>query len=128
MSLVQYLASVGSDLDKAESYGATPLLIAAQKGHVEVVKCLADAGADLNKTDTDGVTPMYSAAQNGFLSIVQCLVEAGADAQIGTTVNGATPLVIAAQRRQHEVVRYLEQTAGAYVPGTKRSVHPFLMY
>ncbi|KAJ1465229.1 ankyrin repeat-containing domain protein, partial [Baffinella frigidus] len=58
------------------------LLIAAAKGHQEVVQALVDAGADKeapNKMRDDGATPLSVAAQNGHLPVVRALVDAGAD-------------------------------------------------
>jgi ankyrin repeat protein len=43
-------------------------LIAAQGGHLDVVKFLVEQQAEVNaKLDTDGWTPLHSTAQNGYL-------------------------------------------------------------
>ena len=62
----------------------TPLCIAAQRGHLEVVRFLVEAGAnkDQGRTDT-GATPLFTAAQNGHLEVVQFLVESGANMGTG---------------------------------------------
>ena len=37
----------------------TPLHVAAEQGHIDVVKCLVVQGADISAKDKDGVTIMY---------------------------------------------------------------------
>ena len=47
--------------------GSTPLFIAAQKGHLEVVRFLVESGANKTKqgrTDTES-TPLFIAAAKG---------------------------------------------------------------
>ena len=45
-------------------------MIAAQKGHHEVVRLLADKGANLDLADNDGHTPLSVATQNGHDEVV----------------------------------------------------------
>jgi ankyrin repeat protein len=54
------------------SDGSTPLYIASQEGHVEVVKILLKYNADVHATFSAGYTPLYIAAQKvlrHFLSL-----------------------------------------------------------
>lgn len=50
---------------QALANGKTPLLEAAQKGHVEIVRCLLEAGANKDLASDDGVTPLLLAAEEG---------------------------------------------------------------
>ena len=77
--------------------GATPLYVAAQRGHLDVVRTLLEAGADANKASDGGHSPLYFAAQNGRVDVLSILLQGGADANRPTEI-GVTPLLIAAQQ------------------------------
>ena len=63
--MVRLLVEAGADKNQAMKDGATPLRIASQKGHAEVVRLLIEAGADKNQAMTDGATPLFILCQNG---------------------------------------------------------------
>ena len=81
----------------------SPLMIAALKGHLELVKKLIDRGADINKT---GWAPLHYAATTGQLAIMQLLLDQNAyiDAE---SPNGTTPLMMAAHYGTPEAVKLL---------------------
>ena len=98
MLALRLLLEAGADMDKARTDTRwTPLFMAAQNGHVEVVRCLVEAGADKDKADVDGWTPLWVAALHGNVEMVRCLVEAGADKDKARTDIMTTPLLMAAQ-------------------------------
>ena len=72
--------------------GWTPLHLAAQSGHLGVVRLLREMGADLNKADDDGATPLFVAAQNGRHEVARLLVEMGADLNKARAHDGLTAL------------------------------------
>jgi ankyrin repeat protein len=56
---------LGADPAKESEDGSIPLLIAAQKGHIEVIRELGKLGANPNTPRVrDGVRPMLGAAAN----------------------------------------------------------------
>ncbi len=90
--------------DKDES----PLMLAALKGYLPLVKKLVDRDADVNKP---GWTPLHYAATGGHLAVIELLLEHSAyiDAE---SPNGSTPLMLAAMYGSPESVKHLIQ-AGA---------------
>jgi hypothetical protein len=80
---------------------------AAHWGNLEVVQCLIkELGADVNHAVNDGCMPLYAAAQAGHLEMVRFLiVKHGADVNIA--IHGSTPLMMAADKMHHKVVRLL---------------------
>lgn len=69
----QYLTD-GVDADLPNSDGFTPMVVAAYKGDVNVMKALTAAGADPNLAGAHGITPLIAAAANNNLNAVKYLV------------------------------------------------------
>ena len=49
-------------LNIQNNHGSTPLLMAAEYGHLECVELLVDKGADRSKKDNDGDTALHVTA------------------------------------------------------------------
>ncbi|TFZ00896.1 ankyrin repeat domain-containing protein [Ramlibacter henchirensis] len=86
----------------------SPLMIAALKGHMAMVKKLVERDADINKP---GWAPLHYAATGGHLEIMEFLLEHHAfiDAE---SPNGTTPLMMAAHYGTTAAVKLLLE-AGA---------------
>ena len=69
----------GSDLNKKDAYGSSPLIVAATFGRTEVARALIDAGADMKITNNEGSTPLHIAAFLCRTEIVKALLDKGAD-------------------------------------------------
>jgi len=52
LSVVEYLAAAGADLDARTTDGRTALMAASFLGHLGVVQCLIALGADVNAANT----------------------------------------------------------------------------
>ena len=90
---------------KNQAWGQkTPLYIAAENGHFEVVKALADAGA-ATESQCDEKRPIHIAAQNGHDQVVAELLRRGCD--IDPRCHGETPLHLAIRKNRREVVQIL---------------------
>ena len=103
-------------MNKAKNDGATPLFIAAQKGHGKVVEALLQhADTEPNKAINDGATPLFMAAQKGHDKIVEILLSHGTIDVNKAEDDGATPLYIASQEGHMEVVKVLLKHDGLQV-------------
>ena len=73
------LLEANADVDEpSKTTGATPLFIAAGKGHVEMLRLLIDAGADKDAATTDfGLTPLFIAVQNNHIEAAGLLIDSG---------------------------------------------------
>jgi hypothetical protein len=87
------------------------LAVAAQHGHVEIVRLLLDAGEDPNRYNPDGnhshSTPLHQAVLAGHEAVVRLLVERGARLDIEDTIYHGTPLGWARYAGKTEIENYL---------------------
>lgn len=66
-------------VNKTDKYGRTPLSLAAEQGHREIVEILvSETRADLDREDRGGRSALYYAAVNGRRKVVEFLLERGA--------------------------------------------------
>jgi hypothetical protein len=102
------LAKQGVNVNQAADDGATPLFMASQKGHAEVVSMLlAKQGVNVNQAANSGATPLYVASQNGHAEVVSTLlVKQGVNVNQAKN-NSATPLYVASQKGYTKVVSML---------------------
>ena len=77
--VVSTLFKNGADPKLANNDGWTPLMVASQNGHSDVVELLLKWYVLINTQNKEGVTAIYSACQNGHSSIVSTLLNNGAD-------------------------------------------------
>jgi ankyrin repeat protein len=107
-----------SDRPKLGLAGASPLMLAAAAGDVDVMRMLLAKGADPKLTTEDGTTPLMAAAGVGFsdsmtkdgdergLAAIKLLIELGADPNASNKW-GTTALHGAAYTGANEIVRFL---------------------
>ena len=114
--------------------GATPLVMAAKNGHLEVVKflvenCAADvvyAGSVTFDGETiDGAPPLWCAAAAGHLEIVKYLIKKSANVN-NTTLTNSTPLRAACFDGHFTIVKYLVEHS-ADIEIANRHGHTCLM-
>jgi ankyrin repeat protein len=90
--------------------------LAAQLGHVEVLRLLLDAGEDPNRYNPKGnhghSTPLHQAVWAGHADAVRLLVEHGARLDIRDTIYDGTPLGWAEYGGRKEIGEYLRARSG----------------
>lgn len=108
----------GHDVTKImaeKTNGATPLLMAARYGHLELVEYLLECccasveiGGSVNfdGETIEGAPPLWAASAAGHLKVVQSLLGHGASVN-NTTLTNSTPLRAACFDGHLDIVRYL---------------------
>ncbi|XP_011314875.1 uncharacterized protein nompC [Fopius arisanus] len=98
---------------------ATPLQLAAEGGHAEVVKALVRAGASCADENRAGFTAVHLAAQHGHGQVLE-VMRSSQSLRISSKKLGVTALHVAAYFGQADTVRELL----THVPGTVKSDPP----
>ncbi len=91
---------------RGATYGNTPLMAAASRGHTDLVRTLIEKGGDVDATDNAGRTALMEAAFEGYTNTVRVLLEKGAGIN-AQDKDGWTPLFWAAFSRRTDTVRFL---------------------
>lgn len=74
----------GASIDAKDNHGRTPLLVAAEEGHSEVIKLLKSKGANIYTTDRSDRSALFLAAANNHVKL--CEVGFGLERFIGYNV------------------------------------------
>jgi ankyrin repeat protein len=90
------------------SVNRTPLIMAAERGHVGMVRLLLERGADVHAGSEYGTTALHEAAAGGHEEVVSILLSHGADHSRKDDY-GDTPLMTASIANDRGVVRQLLQ-------------------
>jgi ankyrin repeat protein len=89
------------------------LALAAQHGHVAIVRLLLDAGEDPNRYNPDGhhahSTPLHQAVAANHPDVVELLVARGARLDVRDTIWGGTPLGWALHEERAAIAESLRQ-------------------
>ncbi|KAL8198629.1 UNVERIFIED_CONTAM: hypothetical protein K2H54_018997 [Gekko kuhli] len=88
--------------------GATPLYLACQEGHLEIIQYLVkDCGADPHIHANDGMTPLHAAAQMGHNTVIVWLMSFTDISLSEQDDDGATAMHFAASRGHAKVLSWL---------------------
>ncbi|CAH3150812.1 unnamed protein product [Porites lobata] len=108
LEILGCLIQKGADVNTGSNDKLTPLMIAAEKGHINALTLLIKFGADVDLQDKNGKTALHHAVYGSDVSceILSCLIEMGADVSAGGNINH-TPLMIAAEKGHINAVTFL---------------------
>jgi ankyrin repeat protein len=79
-------------VDSVNSFGDTPLHIAAIWGRVDIAEALLKAGIDINKCGENRFTALHEAVSQGHAKMVLLLLEHGADPSLMTDLGSTFDL------------------------------------
>ncbi|KAL6812945.1 ankyrin repeat-containing domain protein [Trichoderma sp. SZMC 28013] len=96
------------DLEAKAEDSFTPLLLAAECGHLNIFKHLIDRGAKKNAVDAHELTPLHLAAENGRVALAEFLIQSGAEIDCLSDTN-FQPLHLAAEAGHVALVEMLLQ-------------------
>lgn len=85
------IAHAATDLNQANAANETPLMMAALRGRLDLVKKLVERGAKINR---EGWTPLHYACSGPDNGVAAWLLEQGAHID-ARAPNGSTPLMMA---------------------------------
>ena len=102
-NLMYYLQNISDNIVVNKS---SPMIWAAEHGHVDVVKSLAPLIDNPNAPLLDGRTPIFSAAQNGHIDVIKVLTPF-TDNPNAPDKSGDTPIYRAALDGHFEIVNFL---------------------
>lgn len=105
----EFLINKGANVNLADSYGFTPLLMAVSwcpNVDVSLIEHLIQKGADVNCQNTDGLTGLHYAISSGFDDVARLLIEKGANVNAPDD-KGTTPLILAVQKKNLFIAKLL---------------------
>ena len=100
------ISNNSTEPNPSDIYGITPIYLAAQNGHLEMVRLLMTLTTNPNGAINDGRTPIHQAVTYGHLEIIQCLMTSTTNPNIAD-LSGWTPIHTAAGHGYLEIVQLL---------------------
>lgn len=105
----------GAPIDAENAKCVTPLIVAAQKGNVILVRELLERGANIYASTLTGLTAILQAAHFGETNVLKLLLQSGSTQLVEcANYNQTTPLMRASQEGHVQAVKLLLK-AGAQV-------------
>ena len=97
------------ETDGTDEEGFTPLMLAANNGHIDLLKTLLKKKANPNIIATDGCAALLCAVQGGYVDCVNELLVHKTEVDPKTEANFPTPLYTASQDGYGSIVKILLQ-------------------
>ncbi|XP_059480484.1 uncharacterized protein LOC132199609 [Neocloeon triangulifer] len=117
----EYFLGLGIfDVNSRTSHGRTPLILAVEGAHVDLVQFLLARGADLSAADRDGWNALHYAARYADLPTVRILLEKSSDLIEQKTKHGWMALQLALANSVSSEMKYFLVHSGADVSVTNK--------
>jgi hypothetical protein len=113
IEIIDLLVKAGADVNARNKYDETVLHKACEYEDVELIMYLLGKEADVNAVDDQGKTPLlvalygYIPDEEERLDIVRKFIEKGANVNVMDTIDKNTPLHLACDKGDNEIVKML---------------------
>lgn len=104
---IERLVRDGEDINARDSFGRTPLMVAAFRRDAAVARALIEFGANVNALEHQSYDVITIAAVQNDLEIVQLAIASGGNARAITSPYGGTALIAAAHLGHVEIIEAL---------------------
>ncbi|EQC31907.1 TKL/TKL-UNIQUE protein kinase, variant [Saprolegnia diclina VS20] len=105
--VVEVLVAAGANVHVDNQVSkVSPILLAANQGHVAIASRLLAAGAAVSDVDMNGNGVIYHAAMQGHTDMIYCLVRNKADPN-ATSPSGTSPLYVASAKGHIDAIKAL---------------------
>jgi len=126
---IEFLLNHGANKNCSDENGKSPLMLAAEKGYIELVETLLNASPDVNQMDHQNRTAVYYSIDNPNnaenADIVAMLVEKSDEKAInGFTLEGNSSLLKACEKGFVETIRILLEKANPNIYNEKTKISP----
>jgi len=106
LEIAKFLVQRGAEINRHDSRGNTPLILACARGHLDTAKFLIEQGANMNYEDPYAATALTRAIQLDQPSVAEYLVAHGANVNV-SFANGRNALRVACEHGNVSLVRAL---------------------
>lgn len=106
IKIVRALVEKGCEIDAKNAFGNTPLFLAVQHLHNNVIEFFLELGADFEYCDGNGWSLLHKASFYGWLTIAQIVINKKCDLDAKTS-KGFTPLYLAVSNSHEDVATLL---------------------
>ena len=105
--VLQAMISHGSDVNSTNTNNVTPLMMACQKGNIDVISVLLTAGSNPNLANDDGDTWLHCCVEVGCSKeVLEAIINHGVDVNAANNIN-VTALMIACQKADIDAIGVL---------------------
>lgn len=97
----------GVNINEKDYKGDSPIIIASQNGHVDIVDLLLSKGANANDEDVNGKSSVIYASESGHVNVVELLLSKGASIHKRDNDDGLSSIISASYYGHVNVVELL---------------------
>ena len=96
-----------AEVNRVSRQGLTPLMLAADRGHEDVVELLVRRGADVHLTAPNQATPLHYLIKQGSWANINMLIKYDSNVLQAKTEEGETPLHLAVSQGSYGTIKLL---------------------